>query len=301
MTAMATTDALAEIDPDALLALRFVAEEARRRRVPRTTARPGPFVTRRRGRGSETDDVRPWAHGDDVRHVDRNVTARTGTPHVRTFRDERERTTMLVADFRPPMLFGTRRAFLSVAAAEFLALVGWSAASEGGRIALVAVTAEGVEAVRPAVGERAMIAVVGGLARAHRVALAGRSRTTADLSAHLAAAARMTPAGGAVVLASALDVPGADFDETVRRIGHRADLAVALVVDAFERAAPTGRYPFLDPTGRRGVGAVAGGRAAGADPRPARLDALGVPHARVDADAAPQAMIPALEALHDPR
>lgn len=289
------------IDPEALLRLRFVAEEARRRRSPRTTSRPGPFVTKRRGRGSETDDVRPWAHGDDIRHVDRNVTARTGAPHVRTFRDERERTTMLVADFRPPMLFGTRRAYLSVAAAEILALVGWTAASEGGRIALLAITAEGVEAVRPSVGERAMIAVVGGLARAHRVAAASRSQELSPLAPHIAAAARMSPAGASVVVATALDLPGDDFDETVRQVAHRADLAVALTSDAFERVAPRGRYPYLDSEGRRGVGAVEGDGTMAEDRRVERLRGLGVPAVLVPAEATPVGMIPVLEVLHEPR
>ncbi|MFD1333947.1 DUF58 domain-containing protein, partial [Methylopila musalis] len=93
----------------------------------RLAARPGGVVTRRRGRGSEIDDVRPWTDGDDIRHIDRHATARTGELHARTFRDERERAALLVADFRPAMLFGTRRAFRSIAGAEALALLGWRA------------------------------------------------------------------------------------------------------------------------------------------------------------------------------
>ena len=84
------------------------------------TGRPGGFAGKRRGNGLEIVDVRPFSEGDDSRHLDAATTARTGRPHVRTFRDEREKTALLVADFRPAMLWGTRRRLRSVAAADAL-------------------------------------------------------------------------------------------------------------------------------------------------------------------------------------
>jgi uncharacterized protein (DUF58 family) len=296
-------DVGAVVDPEALLRLRFVAAEARQRRLQRTSARPGPFVTRRRGRGSETDDVRPWAHGDDVRHVDRNVTARTGQPHVRTFRDERERTTLLLADFRPPMLFGTRRAFLSVAAAELLALVGWTVAGDGGRVALLALGGAEPVFVKPTVGERAMIAVVGGLTQAHRAALVARGAEAGPLAPQLEAAARLIPAGGTVAIASGFDDADDAFAAAARQAAVRVDLAAGVVSDAFERAPPRGVYPFLDPAGRRGIGAATG---APVDDYPSRrrtdaLLALGMRAVLVRAEEPPAAQIPAVEAIHGGR
>ena len=43
-----------------------------------------------RGQGMEFEEVRPYVPGDDVRHIDWNVTARTGAPHIKEFREERE-------------------------------------------------------------------------------------------------------------------------------------------------------------------------------------------------------------------
>src|SRR3954454_20368782 len=139
------------IDTEALLRLRHLVAQARSLRADRTTALPGPIVTRRRGRGSEPDDIRLWSHGDDIRHIDRNTTARTGVPHVRTFRSEQELTTLLIADFRAPMLFGPRRAFRSVAAAEILGLAGWRAVGIGGKVALLAVGGPEPLFIRPAI------------------------------------------------------------------------------------------------------------------------------------------------------
>ena len=117
------------LDADHLIRLRALA---RTRTAPRSmTSLPGGFVTRTRGPGLEAADLRAFAEGDDPRHVDRNATARSGRLHVRTFQAERDRAVLLVADFRPSMLWGTRRTLRSIAAAEALCLIGWRAAAEG--------------------------------------------------------------------------------------------------------------------------------------------------------------------------
>jgi uncharacterized protein (DUF58 family) len=46
----------------------------------------------------EFEEVRPYQPGDDVRHLDWNVTARTGEPFVKIFREERQLTVLLVVD-----------------------------------------------------------------------------------------------------------------------------------------------------------------------------------------------------------
>ena len=295
--AAAITEAGTGIDTDALLRLRHIVADARRLGLRRTSARPGAVATRRRGRGTEIDEVRLWSHGDDIRHIDRNSTARTGVPHVRTFRDEREQTTLLLADFRPSMLFGTRRAFRSVAAAEILALAGWAALSAGGRVALLALTGLEPVFVRPAAGERAMLRVIGGLQRAHAAAWASTA-PEAPLDAALDIAARALPRGGTLLVASGLDTPGPGLNDAVRRAVHRLDLHIAIVSDAFERAAPPGRYPFLTPEGVFGVRILA---AAGNARPPDAVEALrrlGAKVAVFAAELPPERHIQTLERLH---
>jgi hypothetical protein len=55
----------------------------------------GQFRSAFKGRGMEFEEVRPYQYGDDVRSIDWNVSARTGFPHVKLFREERELTVML--------------------------------------------------------------------------------------------------------------------------------------------------------------------------------------------------------------
>jgi uncharacterized protein (DUF58 family) len=261
---------------------------------------PGGIVTRRRGRGSEPDDVRLWSEGDDRRHIDRNATARTGILHVRTHHDERDRAVVLLADFRPSMLFGTRRALRSVAAAEALVLLGWRIVGDGGRVGLIAATAGGPAVVRPAGGERAMTAVTGALAHAHAGALDAAEADDPPLGPLLTLSQSLLPSGGHLVIASALDAPGPDFDALLTVLAERLSIRLLLVSDAFERVRPAGFYPFATPDGRRGTVQAARavtGAGASVDERLAAYARRGVEGLRLDVEAGPETYAPLMERL----
>ena len=267
------------LDPDALLRLRALAR-ARRSGRP-VTALPGGLVTRARGRGLETADLRAFAHGDDPRHIDRNATARTGSPQVRTFHAERDRTTLLVADFRPSMLWGTRRVLRSVAAAEALCLAGWQTVAEGGRVGLIAVTADEPVFQSAAGRDRGMVAVIGAMARAHEQALHGADAPDPPLADALRHARRIAPRGAEVLVATSFDSLGGDFNDLAEDLRHRTTLSVLRIADAFETAPPRGLFRYATPQGRTGSAAPSGGQAV--------EDPLGLISATYHAGLAPEA------------
>jgi uncharacterized protein (DUF58 family) len=87
----------------------------------------GLYASVFRGQGLDFEEVREYREGDDIRNVDWKVTARTGDPHLKVFREERDRGVMLCVDRGPHMDFGTRGTFKSVQAARAAALIGWAA------------------------------------------------------------------------------------------------------------------------------------------------------------------------------
>ena len=87
----------------------------------------GLYASVFRGQGLNFEEVREYSEGDDIRNMDWKVTARTGDPHLKVFREERERSVMLCVDMGPHMEFGTRSTFKSVQAARAAALLGWAA------------------------------------------------------------------------------------------------------------------------------------------------------------------------------
>lgn len=117
----------------------------------------GNYVSAFKGRGMEFDEVRPYAAGDDVRSIDWRVTARTGRPHTKLFREERERPVLLWVDYRRPMFFGTRQCFKSVLAARAAALLAWSAAQHSDRLGGLIFSEQQHQELRPQRGKGATL------------------------------------------------------------------------------------------------------------------------------------------------
>ena len=97
----------------------------------------GPYLTKLKGRGMEFAEARPYQPGDDVRHIDWRVTARTVRTHTKLYREERERPVMLVLDQCRQMFFGSRKRLKSVQAARIAALMGWRALLRGDRVGAI--------------------------------------------------------------------------------------------------------------------------------------------------------------------
>ncbi len=249
-------------DGISVTAAMLIAQRSHVRR-PATTeqvvsALPGGFMTRRRGNGQVIADSRAYVEGDDIRHVDRGATARTGKLHIRTFHEERDRVSFLVADFRPSMLWGVRRALRSVAAAEALARLGWRAVETGGRVGLLAITPRGALAVPTRGRSRGMLAVVGGLVKAHATALeeVRDGLHEAPLDRALMRLKRIVPRGAIVVIASALDTRGDAFDEVIGDLAQRRHPRFLIAEDHALRELPPGYYPMATPDGTRFGGTI---------------------------------------------
>ena len=107
-----------------------------------------------RGRGIDFDEVRIYQPGDDVRNIDWRVTARSGRPHTKLFREERERPVYLVVDQRESLFFGTQKAFKSVVAARTAALLAWASRSHGDRVGGFLFNDSEVQELRPREGKK---------------------------------------------------------------------------------------------------------------------------------------------------
>lgn len=245
-----------------LIALRRVILAAAK--APVLAALPGGFSTRRKGHGLEVADMREYVAGDDIRHLDRGTTARTGRLHVRQFQQERDRICLLVADFRASMFWGVRRAFRSVAAAESLAMIGWNVVEGGGRVGLLAITPTAPVIVPTRGRARGMLDVIGGLVQAHEAGLEAVRAQEGDetpLDQALARADRLVPSGAELVVASGFDAMGDGLADRLDALARRRHPQLLLVTDAEADDLPKGRYPMRLRDGRRvrvHLGAAAG-------------------------------------------
>src|SRR5690349_4457253 len=106
-----------------------------------------------RGQGMEFAEVRAYEMGDDYRSIDWNVSARLGSPYIKTFTEERELTLLLVVDLSASTRIGdpVSRAARAVEIAAVLALAG---AREQDRVGGLLFTDRVEHVVRPAKGRR---------------------------------------------------------------------------------------------------------------------------------------------------
>ena len=94
----------------------------------------GEYHSAFKGRGMAFSEVREYQIGDDVRSMDWNVTARTGTPYIKVFEEERELTVMLLIDASASGLFGTSSKTKKDLTAEIAAVLSFSASINNDKV-----------------------------------------------------------------------------------------------------------------------------------------------------------------------
>ncbi|NBV41690.1 DUF58 domain-containing protein [bacterium] len=107
--------------------------EIRSRRIVNTSL-AGEYHSVFKGQGINFAEVREYSHGDDVRQIDWNVTARAGKPHVKVFNESRELTVMILADLSGSGRFGSQVQTKRELTAELVAVLGLCAARNNDRV-----------------------------------------------------------------------------------------------------------------------------------------------------------------------
>lgn len=97
----------------------------------------GEYHSAFKGRGMSFSEVREYAHGDDVKNIDWNVTARFSTPFVKVFEEERELILMLLVDVSGSSLFGTQERSKRELITEISAVLSFAAATNNDKVGVI--------------------------------------------------------------------------------------------------------------------------------------------------------------------
>ncbi|MCW5662631.1 MAG: DUF58 domain-containing protein [Piscinibacter sp.] len=109
----------------------------------------GDYRTLWRGAGLDLADLREYQHGDDVRHIDWNVTARLQVPHVRQYTEDREMAAWFLLDLSASIDFGSDVRAKRGVAREFTAVLARLLTRHGNRVGALLYGTE-VDTVIPA-------------------------------------------------------------------------------------------------------------------------------------------------------
>jgi uncharacterized protein (DUF58 family) len=133
--------------------------EIRTARLARETF-AGQYHSVFKGRGMDFEEVREYVPGDEVRAIDWNVTARTGRPFVKKFREERELTIVLLVDLSASGHFGSVAQSKRELAAEVASVLAFAAVRNNDKVGLILFTDEVEQYIPPRKGRSHVLRVV---------------------------------------------------------------------------------------------------------------------------------------------
>ena len=113
-----------------------------------------------KGRGMEFAEVREYQIGDDIRNIDWNVSARSGSPFVKVFDEERELTVMLMVDVSASGSFGTASQLKGEVAAELCAVLAFSAIKNNDKVGLMIFSDKIEKFIPPRKGKQHVLRVI---------------------------------------------------------------------------------------------------------------------------------------------
>jgi len=211
----------------------------------------GSHISKHKGRGVDFEEFRAYQPGDDIRQIDWRVTARTGRPFTKVFREERERPVIIGCDQSHNMFFGSQVAFKSVVAAEAAAIICWTTVDNGDRVGGVVFSDSAQELIKPRRSKRSALRFLDILARYNQELVQHHTEQTATGTNYLLQALeqmyRITRPGSNVYMISDFQT----FDDRCRQYLHQLaihnSVTCIFIYDALEENLPVpGVYSITD-------------------------------------------------------
>lgn len=214
----------------------------------------GEYASAFKGRGMEFDSVREYVPGDDIRNIDWNVTARSESPFVKTFCEERELTVMVAVDISASNAFGSNRQSKLEIAAEVAAILMFTALTNNDRVGLLLFAEDIVRYIPPSKGRGSVLRLVRELLTVEPV------RAQTNLSLALEYLGKVQRRRCVVFLLS--DFFTTPFDRSLRIVNQKHDCVAVTISDPREEEVPnvgfitlqdaeTGRTIELDTSNRK--------------------------------------------------
>ncbi|MCP4502474.1 MAG: DUF58 domain-containing protein [Deltaproteobacteria bacterium] len=279
----------------------------------------GAYHSRFKGRGMAFEESRRYVAGDDPRHVDWNVTARTGELFVKQFVEERELTLLLAVDVSGSLSFGSRAKLKRDLAAEAAALLAFSALKNSDKVGLLLFSEHQERLVPPRKGRAHVLRILREILacqpRGKRTSLGEAITTVTHLSKQRAIVALISdmldPSADGLLSPFSTkenDAPLSQIERSLKVLSRRHELMVVEVLDPAELELPdvgllsvqdpeTGRQKLVDTRVKKTRDLYADRMKSERDALRSRLSRLGVEHVHLStADDASQALVRFLRA-----
>ncbi|HEX4975744.1 MAG TPA: DUF58 domain-containing protein [Pseudomonadales bacterium] len=209
-----------------------------------------------RGQGLEFDSVRHYQQGDEARHIDWRLMARTGKPYVKLFHEEREQSVCFLVDQSASLFFATRQEFKSLKAIKISALFAWLAFVHNKKIGAVLFNEKHPQVLNCHLGEAGLFPLLFALVNIQKHAVSpldssSKQSSEPALLKQLQQFKHFVPHGSLSFIVSDFFCLCAENTQDLRRVFERrlfelarhSDVFLILIFDPFENTPlPEGNY-----------------------------------------------------------
>lgn len=193
-----------------------------------------------RGQGMEFSELRPYAEGDDPRLIDWNVFARTRSPFVKVFTEERELLVLLMVDLSGSLRFGSLNLTKAERTAEVAAVMALAAAGSNDRVGMLTFSDRVHDYHPPGKGRKHALGLV------RRILELPDSQAPADMDQALRFAGRMLKRRALVFIISDFRFPSGS--RLLHAATRKHDVIGVHIFDPRELVLPRiGKVRFRDP------------------------------------------------------
>lgn len=190
----------------------------------------GQFKSQFKGQGVQFSEHRQYYPGDDVRHIDWKVSARTRDPLIKKYEEERELVVLLVVDVSRSGEFGSEGKLKRDVMAEIGGMLAYAATMSGDKVGAVLFSGEVQKVIPPKRGKQQVLRLIQELLSAEA------KYPGTDLADALKVAHRVMKHRGVVFVVS--DFLAKEYDRELKRLSSRHDVVAIQVSDPSEESVP---------------------------------------------------------------
>jgi len=194
-----------------------------------------------KGQGIEFYEVREYQPGDDIRTIDWNVTARLGSPYIKKYIEERQRTIILMVDVSSSLDFGSLAKTKNDIATEIVALLAFSAIRNNDLVGLLLFSDRIEKFIPPKKGRKHVLRII------RDILCFKKEGKGTDISQAVKYLSRVMQKKAVLFLIS--DFLFDNYEKSLNLISRKHDLIPIIIKDRFEKKLPqrVGIVYFEDP------------------------------------------------------
>ncbi len=208
----------------------------------------GEYLSVFKGQGIEFAEVRQYIPGDDIRSIDWNVSAKTGSVFVKKFNEERELTLLIACDVSASLMFGSLGRLKSEIATELAAVFAFSATHNNDKVGLLLFSDKIELYIPPKKGRRHVLRIIREL-----LAFTPKSKGT-DITLALESINHLIRRSGIIVLISDFKTEQ-NYSKPFKLTAKKFDVVPIIIEDKLEQFLPKA-HVFISLEGLEGGGQI---------------------------------------------